>query len=231
MRSTSPSPRSPVSRAMKSDSDRGPAVNRPVLPAGRNPVNRTQRVRRFRLAPAALSLGAILVASSLMTALPGLAAGNATIRIDPATEPAAGPGSTFTVQVISNADVMSSGIQASITFDKTLLQISSVGRPAGDWGTAPTFVGPSGDLTVAANVASAIATANGTGKLATVAANRTPPSVTPASTDQTFLLVTFVVVACPSGGATTTPIGLPVGPGDAVLVDAAGDPASVTTSG
>src|SRR5262245_48255332 len=131
---------------MKSDSVRGPAVNRPVLPAGRNPVNRTQRVRRFRLASAALSLGAILVAGSLMSALPVLAAGSATLRIDPATEPAAGPGSTFTVQVISNATVTTSGVQASVTFDKSLLQISSVARPAGDWGTAPVFIGSTGDL-------------------------------------------------------------------------------------
>src|SRR5262245_62502190 len=99
---------------MKSDSVRGPADNRPVLPAGRNQVNRTQRVRRVRLASAALSLGALLVAGSLMTALPVLAAGTATIRIDPATEPAAGPGSTFTVSVISNASVATSGIQSKI---------------------------------------------------------------------------------------------------------------------
>src|SRR5262245_9170195 len=184
---------------MKSDSVRGPAVNRPVLPAGRNPVNRTQRVRRFRLASAALSLGAILVAGSLISALPVMAAGTGTVRIDPNTEPAAGPGSTFTISVISNAGVTTTGIQASVVFDKSLLQITSVARPAADWGTGAPFIGPSGDLTIAANLATAIATANGTGKLATVATQLpqpqppAPANVVAANADATFLLVTFIV--------------------------------------
>jgi hypothetical protein len=200
-------------------------------------VNRTQRVRRFRLASATLSLGAILVAGSLMTALPALAAGTGTVRIDPSTAPAAGPGSTFTISVISNAAVTTTGIQASVTFDKSLLQIMSVARPGTDWGTGTPFIGPSGDLTIAANLATAIAQANGTGKLSTVATQLpqpqppTPANVIAANSDATFLLVTFVVVACPTAPATTTPINLPVGPGDTALNDGTGDPVTVTATG
>ena len=192
-------------------------------------MNRIQRVRRFRLASLVMTLGAVL-AVSIPAAAPALAAGTATVRIDPATEPAAGPGASFTVQVISNASVATSGVQASVTFDKAILQITGVTRGSG-WASASTFIGPNGDLTVAANMAAAIATANGTGKLATVAAHQTPPT-TVGTGDQVFLNVTFQVVGCAAvGGPGTTPVGLPVGPADAVVLDDTGSQAVVTATG
>jgi hypothetical protein len=191
-------------------------------------VNRIQRVRRFRLASLALSLGAVLAVTSLPAAAPILAAGPPTVRIDPAAVPAAGAGATFTVSVVSNSSVDTSGVQASVAFDKSLLQITSVARPAGDWGTAPVFIGPTGDLTVAANMTAAINAANGTGSLSTVAAQFTPPigsatQVTlPANADHTFLVIGFQVVKCPAVAGGTTTIGLPTGPADTVVLDSAG---------
>jgi hypothetical protein len=194
-------------------------------------VNRNQRARRSRLATLALTLGAVFTVSILPAVAPVMAAGTATVRIDPAVEPAAGPGASFTVQVISNASGTSSGVQTTVTFDKAVLQITAVTRPATGWGTAQTFVGPTGNLTVAANLAAAIATANGTGRLGTVAANLDPPTTLPTG-DQVFLNVTFQVVGCPAaGGPTTIGLDLPVGPADAVVLDGAGDPATVTTTG
>jgi hypothetical protein len=99
-------------------------------------VNRIQRVRRLRLASLAMTLGALLTVSGLPLAATTLAASSATVSINPASEPAAGPGATFTVNVVSNSTVASAGVQASVTFDKTLLQITSVTRGAGLGGRA-----------------------------------------------------------------------------------------------
>ena len=194
-------------------------------------MNRIQPFRRLRLATLGLTLGAVLVVSSLPAAAPALAAGTAAVRIDPATVPAAGPGAGFSVQVVSNTSVNASGIQTSVTFDKTLLQITALSRPATGWGTAPTFIGPTGDLTAPANVATAISQANGSGKLATIAANLTPPAFLPSGVDQGFLNITFQVIGCPVAPASTTLLGLPTGAIDAVVLDGTGDPAVVTATG
>lgn len=192
-------------------------------------MNRTQRVRRFRLATLALSVGAVL-AMSLPAALPVLAAGNATAKVLPAVEPATGPGGTFTVNVVSNADVATTTFQATVKFDPALLQIVSVSRPATGWGATPNFVGPTGDLTVAANLAAAVAIANGSGELATVAAFLTPPATIPAGADQGFLDITFQVIRCPSPITATTDISLKTSAGgaDTQVLDASGDPAVLT---
>jgi hypothetical protein len=171
-----------------------------------------------------------VVAASLPVAGPALAAGSGTVKVTPSAQPAAGPGSTFQLQVITNAGVNTSGVQASVAFDRTLLQITSVTRPSGTaWGTAGVFIGTKGDLGTAANMTAQIIDANGTGKLASIAASIVPPAANLASgVDQVFLAVTFQVIACPASG-TTTDVTLPTGAADTVLLDAAGDPVSITT--
>jgi hypothetical protein len=177
-----------------------------------------------------LSLGALLAVSSIPAAAPALAAEPADVYIQSPNVSVAGPGSTFDVQVMNiGPNGAASGIQASVTFDKSLLQLVSVARPATDWGTADIFIGPTGDLTQAAKMAAAIAAANGTGKLASVAASFTPPTTLDTTNDVTFLLLRFQVVACPAAPATTTQIGLPVGPADTLVLDGAGEPAAPIT--
>lgn len=176
---------------------------------------------------------ATVLAVSLPAAAPAMAAGTGTVALAPSTVPAAGPGATFQVTVRSNASVDANGIQATVQFNKSLLQITSVARTAGSaWGNAATFIGPRGDLTVAANLANQIADANGTGSLSTIAAQVTPGSGTPAASgvDQPFLTLTFLVVTCPASGSTT-PITLPSGPSNTVLNDANGDPVAITLAG
>ncbi|HYO44890.1 MAG TPA: hypothetical protein VES19_16955 [Candidatus Limnocylindrales bacterium] len=190
-------------------------------------MNRTQRPRRSRLATLALAMVAV-AAVSLPAAVPALAAGTGTVKLTPSTQPAAGPGSTFQLQVVSNAGVDTSGIQASVAFDKSVLQITQVARPAGTaWGTAGVFIGTKGDLSVAANMNAQIVDANGNGKLASVAASVVPPAANlVANADQVFLTVTFLVIACPAGA--TTDVTLPTGAADTVLNDAAGDAVTVS---
>jgi hypothetical protein len=174
---------------------------------------------------------AAVLAVSLPAAAPALAAGNGTVRVTPAAQPAAGPGSTFTVQVISNADTATSGIQATVTYDKSLLQVTGVTRPAGSaWGTAASFFGSKGDLTSAPTMQQQIAEANGLGSLS-AASFFDPPTTLAASADQVFLNITFIVIGSPAAGTTTTPIGLPTGPSDTALNDGNGDPVAITTTG
>jgi hypothetical protein len=195
-------------------------------------VNRNQRVRRLGLATTALSLGATLAVSGLMGVVPVLAAGTGTVVINPSGNPtpipAGGPGATFSVDVVSNASVATSGVQASVVFDKTVLQITGVTRGSG-WSSAPVFIGPpASDLTVAANMAATIASANANGKLATVAASQTSGSTT-ANVDQSFLTITFQVIGC--GSSSTTAITLPTGASDTLMTDTTAGQVAITTTG
>jgi hypothetical protein len=197
-------------------------------------VNRIQRVRRFRLAPLALTMAALL-AVSIPAAVPALAAGSGTVQVDQTSPlPAGGPGATFQITVSSTSDVAVSGVQTSVAFDKSLFAITTVARPSGtDWGTAPQFIGPAGNLGVAANMTAAINSANGSGKLATVAATfscDTQPCTLPTlpAGPHLFLTVTFRVLACPAaGGPTTSDVSLPIGAADSYLQDGAGDPVGI----
>jgi hypothetical protein len=105
--------------------------------------------------------------------------------------------------VIVNAAELTSGAQASITFDRTKVQVTSVAKGAAYSGAA-LFLG--GD-------AGSIAKANAKGKLTTVAAAFLPPG-TVALGDQDFLDIGFKATAC---GKVV--LGLPVGAADASLLD------------
>jgi len=154
----------------------------------------------------------------LVGVVAGASAAGDTLRIEPASTTVA-KDATFTARVVQDAEVATSGAQATITFDPTLLQIMSVTRGA-PFADAPVFV--AGDAT-------AIAGANKSGKLAQVAAAFLPPGSVPPG-DADFLVVEFKAVGC-----GRSDLGLPVGPGDASLIDGSaatyGSNLTVSTSG
>ena len=154
-----------------------------------------------------------------ITATPVLAA-SPTLRISPATSSVAAVGGSVTVNVVVNSPVAVQGAQATVTFSKSLLQITSVTRGT-EWASADLFLG---------GASADIAKANTTGSLANVAATYIVGTV-PAG-DSSFLAITFKAAAC--GKAT---VGLPVfsGSGAAVgglLLSSSGATVKVTaTSG
>lgn len=147
------------------------------------------------------------------------AAGN-TLRIDPASQTVA-KGTPFTVKVVQNASVATIGAQASVTFDSSKLQITSVA-----WGSAYA----SAPVLVPSDIASAISKANTSGKLAEFAATFFQATDAIPAGDADFLSITFTATGC-----GTVPLGLPVGPSDALLLDGSADTIGntlpVTTAG
>src|SRR5262245_53050456 len=102
-----------------------------------------------------LALIVAVAAATLGLATGASAAGvTGTVRLDPATV-AVDNGGSFSLKIISNAAVPISGVSATITFDKSILQVISITRAAA-WASAPLFL---------AADAKAIATANQKGKL------------------------------------------------------------------
>ena len=152
---------------------------------------RSSRLATFGLA-AALALGTAAIAAPVATA----AAASAALRIEPATVSVTA-GSSFSLQVIQEPAIATSGAQASLNFDPKILQVVSVTRGAAYAG-APIFLPH--------DVASDIRSANVTGHLAQIAAAYTPPTAVPPGA-ATFLVVQFRAVACgqtdvtlPTGG-------------------------------
>ena len=154
----------------------------------------------------------------------GIAAGasaasvTGTVKLSPATTQVDN-GGTFTITVTSNAAVPISGVSASITFNKAVLQVTTVTRGSA-WASAPLFI--AGDAT-------AIATANKKGVLQNVAASFFPPGNVPAG-DQPFITVGFKAIAC--GTVTMT---VPTGRVDSSMLDGRtatyGAAMKVTTTG
>jgi len=129
------------------------------------------------------------------------AAGN-TLRLDPATTQVAN-GATFSIKVIQNADIATSGTSTSIGFNKAILQVTSVTRGAA-FAAAPLFL--AGDAT-------AIAAANKSGKLQNVAAAFFPPTSVAAG-EKEFITVGFKAIACGSVNLT-----VPTGRVDSTMLD------------
>ena len=151
------------------------------------------------------TLAALTMLGVTLAAAPVLAAGSATLRVDPATQ-TVNQGAAFTVKVIANATVAVSGVQTTVTFDPAKLKLTAATRGA-SWDGAP--------ILQPANMATAIATANSTGKLKKIASAFLPPDSLPAG-DQDVLTLTFSATGC--GQAT---IGLPIGPEDGLVLDGA----------
>lgn len=169
-----------------------------------------RRVAATSLAAAALSIATIGSPAS---------AGDAFLRVLPSSVEVA-KGQLFAVKVEQNAASATSGAQASLAFDPSVVQIVSV-TPGASYADAPIFVPQ--------DLGAAVRAANLTGKLAQIAAAFTPPGATPAGAND-FLVVRFRAVGCGQ-----TDLQLPIGPSDAALISGAADDygASIplTTSG
>jgi hypothetical protein len=179
-------------------------------------VNSRGTYVRIRWTSLALAAAAIVAAT---VGAPGVAASGDTMRIEPPSQTVA-EGSTFTVRVVHDASVRTSGAQATVTFDRAKVQVTAVTRGTPHAGAA--IFAPS-------DIAGAIASANQTGRLATIATAFIPPDSVPAG-DADFLVITFRAVGC-----GTSSLGLPAGPADAVLLDGReatyGNGIEVTTTG
>jgi len=178
-------------------------------------------VNRSRLA--VLTAGAVLLVATVLVPATALAAGSGTLSVSPATVTTSS--GTFSVDIASSTSgVNASGAAASVTFDKTKLQIVSVAKASGgeSWDAA-------GASWAGLPNASIIAAANAAGKLPAVGAYLTSGAM-PDDPPQALITVTFLVVAC--GDST---IGLPVGPSDGEMLDGTagatyGDPIAVTST-
>jgi hypothetical protein len=139
----------------------------------------------------------LVVSVALATLMAGpVAAADATLRIEPAAVAVVKDGS-FSVTVVQDAPLATSGAQVSLDFDPSILQVVSVSRAAG-YANAPIFMPQDIDASIRG--------ANLSGRLAQIAAAFTPPGAVSAGTSA-FLLVKFRVVGCgqtditlPSGG-------------------------------
>lgn len=172
----------------------------------------------MRLHPRVWLPSVMVVALATFGAPGGVSAASPTFRIEPATQTVAA-GGTFSVTVVATAETATGGAQATVTFDHTKLQITAVtfGSP---YAAAPVLV--------PTDLAPAIATANTSGSLTQVAAAFLPPDAVAAG-DADFLIITFAATACGE-----SPLGLPAGPADAVLLDGTealyGESVEVTTT-
>jgi hypothetical protein len=155
--------------------------------------------------PSTLTRGLSLpIAIALATLLSGpVAAADATLRIEPAAVAVVKDG-TFTVKVVQEAPLATSGAQVSLDFDPTIVQVVSVSR-ASAYANAPIFLPQDLDA--------GIQRANATGHLAQIAAALTPPDAVPAG-EASFLVVKFRAVGC-GGTDLTLPSG---GPFDAQMI-------------
>ena len=145
--------------------------------------------------------------NSIETAPPANPAAANRLEILPASTTVA-VGTTFTVRVSQTTVVPTSGAQATLGFDPSLLSIVTVGRGQ-DYGDAP--------IIVPSEFVEAINTANSTGSLKSVAMAFMPPSMLPAGTTD-FLTVQFKAIKC-----GTARLDLPVGPVDATMIDGRAD--------
>lgn len=165
---------------------------------------------------------AIAIALGLAAfSIPGQAAAATagTFRLDPSST-SVDQGATFTVHVIQNSSIATSGAQVTLLFDASKLQIQSVVRGQA-YANSPIFV-PS-------DMSGDIATANSSGKLYLVATAFLPPTAVAAG-DQDFIDVTFKATGC--GLAS---LSLPIGKTAAQILDGTeanyGQTINVTTSG
>lgn len=141
----------------------------------------------------------LVAAVALAMAVPASAAlaVDAALRIEPAAV-AVAQGATFSVRVVQDAPVATSGAQASLAFDPGIVHIVSV-LPGSAYASAAIFL--------PVDMAADIENANTTGRLLQVASAHTPPGAVPPGA-ASFLVVQFRVVGCgqtdltlPAGGA------------------------------
>jgi hypothetical protein len=149
-----------------------------------------------------------------------VAAAGATMRIVPSSDTVA-KNATFTIRVVQNASLLTSGTQATVTFDQTKVRVQSVER--GQAHLNASIFEPS-------DMAGAISKANSSGSLVQVATLFLPPDAVPAG-DQDFLIITFSAIGCGK-----VDFGLPVGKVGAQMLDGTeagygGNSLTLTTTG
>lgn len=171
---------------------------------------------QFRRA-ARLCLALAAVTATLGFASGALAADN-TIRLEPSAAQVAA-GGTVNVKVLEKSTVAISGVSASITFDKAVLQVTTITRGSA-FAAAPLFL---------AADAPAIASANKKGKLQNVAAAFFPPANVTAG-EVEFITVGFKAIGC-----GTVKMTVPTGTVDSAMIDGReatyGAALKVTTTG
>jgi hypothetical protein len=129
---------------------------------------------------------AVLLVTVLSSGSALAASGN--IRVNPASQTVAALNTNFNVTLTQNADVLTTGAQASFTFDKTRLQIQTIALGAAYGGGTPT-------------AGNTIANANTTGTLTAIAGFVTPPTTIPTG-DQTFVTITLQAITCGKSNIT-----------------------------
>ena len=173
-------------------------------------IGRTNlRLRIAAFGAAGLLLGGLIVPVS------ALAAGSGSLKVSPITSTTS-TGSSFAVDVVTNANVPISGAQATLSFDKTRLQVTSIAE-AGPWAAdGATWIG----FPNSANMAAAVAQYNSSGNVGAYPkggmavfffANGISE---PANADVPLFTVTFQVTACGNSS-----LGLSIGPRDGSLID------------
>lgn len=146
-------------------------------------------LRRQYTIPSSLVLALAAVAALVLLLNGGRAsAATGNIRVNPATQTVAALNTNFNVTLTQNADVATTGAQASFTFDATKLQIQSIAL-----GSA--YAG--GQLATG----NTIANANTTGTLSGIGAFVAPPATVPTG-DQEFVVITMVNRTCAKSNLT-----------------------------
>ncbi len=152
-------------------------------------------MQRLRLSVVVAAV--VLAAAFASRTVPATADQNAAIWIDP---PDQGVSSTFTVRVMQHSDVATAGTQASISFDRTLLQVVAVQRGAA-------YTGASLMMGIAPQTGqAAIDEANqASGRLWQIAAYFSPGAGAAPAGDAEFLVITLAPVAGATGGSEIRP--------------------------
>src|SRR5262245_42357553 len=168
---------------------------RPTVRSGREGEGLVQILRR-----GAVPAGLLCVVLAMTTGPIISAAGNE-LRIE-APAATVGPHARFFVRLVLETQVATSGAQATLTFDPSRVQVTSV-VPRGPYASAQLFLG---------GTDAAIDVANDSGRLSTVAAAFLPPGAVPPGTSE------FLEVGLRAVGCGPVELGLPVGPADAALI-------------
>jgi hypothetical protein len=119
-------------------------------------------------------------------------------------------GDSFTVHIIGNTAGKVSGAEASLTFDKTLLQVTAIAKGANWTAASATWVG----WPTAPNLPTFLVNANAAGKIPGIAATFLDGSSYLAGGDRELYSVTFSAIA---NGSTS--LDLPIGPADGYMTD------------
>ncbi len=173
------------------------------------PTGLVARLRRIGRVAVSLGIGVSLAVGMVGAPAVTTATVSDSLRVAAAST-AASIGDSFTVHIIGNTAGKVSGAEASLTFDKTLVQVTSIAKGANWTAAAATWVG----WPTALNLATFLANANAAGKIPGIAATFLDGSSFLAAGDHELYSVTFSAIA---NGSTS--LDLPIGPADGYMTD------------